>query len=317
MLAPAPVSVHTGSRMVSRGIGTHGNEPVLSVRRVVLVIWATILVLTPYERLAALPPVIFDDVGVVAMFVGRPLGSSALVRHDVLLFLRVSGLLALGIAAVAHGPGLRSLSHSCAFASVLVLDSVAKSVGGYVNHAQAAPLIVFGIATAGEVFDAMDRFWQSAGKSRRTAPLVVSCTPEFVARASGVTIVMAYTFTGVNRIVSGGAAVIGGDAILTQMVLASHQYSAFGFHVAPHVVDTAWGRGLLEAGLAGVTLLEVAAAGVFCSDRFRKLWLVSMSAFHVSTLILMNILFWENLLLIWAVFGRSDTRDSIRGSLTL
>jgi hypothetical protein len=298
--------------MASRGIGPEGDEPALNVRRVVLLIWATILVLTPYERLAALPPLTFDDVGVLAPFVGQPLGSSALVRHDVLLFLRVSGLLALGIAACARGRAVRCASHSVAFASVLVLDSVAKSVGGYVNHAQAVPLIVLGIVTAGEAFDAMDWLWRSDANERRTRRPRVRSTPQLVAWASGVTIVIAYTFTGVNRIVSGGGAVLGGEAILTQMVLASHQYSAFGFHVAPHVVDTAWGRWLLQAGLAGVTLLEVAAAGVFCSDRFRKLWLVSMSAFHVSTLVLMNILFWENLLLMWAVFGRKAVTLPVR-----
>jgi len=298
--------------MAARSIGPDGNEPALSVRRVVLLIWATILVLTPYERLAALPPLTFDDVGIVAVFVGRPRAPSALVQYDVLLFLRVSGLLALGISAFAQVPRLRCLSHCFAFASVLVLDSVAKSVGGYVNHAQAVPLIVLGIVTAGQVFEEVDSYWRSRGMSRRDADRRGWSADEGVVWASGVTIVIAYTFTGANRIVYGGGSVVGGDAILPQMVLASYQYSAFGFQVAPDIIETAWGRGLLRTGFAAVTCLEVLAAGVFCRDWFRRVWLLSMSAFHIAALVLMNILFWENILLIWAVFGRSELDAAAR-----
>jgi hypothetical protein len=47
---------------------------------------------------------------------------------------------------------------------------------------------------------------------------------------------------------------------------------------------------------------------VFWSAWFRVMWLVVMSGFHVMTLMTMNILFWENLVLMWVVLGWGFSR---------
>lgn len=54
---------------------------------------------------------------------------------------------------------------------------------------------------------------------------------------------------------------------------------------------------LLELGFLVVTAAEVLAPLCLVSTRFRRVWLVVMVWFYLSTMVLMDILFWESLLL--------------------
>jgi uncharacterized membrane protein len=55
---------------------------------------------------------------------------------------------------------------------------------------------------------------------------------------------------------------------------------------------------VLNAGFVVVTVLEVLAPLCLFSRRFRLLWLGVMVPFHVATLFLMKIFFWQNLILL-------------------
>src|SRR5690606_27023043 len=58
----------------------------------------------------------------------------------------------------------------------------------------------------------------------------------------------------------------------------------------------------LTLGFVVTTLFEASAPLLLVSRVFRMVWLPCMAVFHVMTLFLMNILFWENLVLLGVVF---------------
>jgi hypothetical protein len=59
----------------------------------------------------------------------------------------------------------------------------------------------------------------------------------------------------------------------------------------------------MNCGFLLVTVFEACSPLALLSATFRRSWLVVMLAFHLSTLVLMNIVFWENMLLLAVVFG--------------
>jgi hypothetical protein len=78
-----------------------------------------------------------------------------------------------------------------------------------------------------------------------------------------------------------------------------------------------WLSGILSAGFAVITLVEILSPFCLLSRTFRRIWLVSMLAFHVLTLLLMQIFFWENVVLILVLMTgllvrrRGDARRSV------
>jgi hypothetical protein len=73
----------------------------------------------------------------------------------------------------------------------------------------------------------------------------------------------------------------------------------------------------VKAGFLATTILEVSAVAVLVSDRYRLFWLVATTLFHILTLFLMNILFWENVLLLFVTLGPMWSREKESRRLTV
>jgi hypothetical protein len=68
-------------------------------------------------------------------------------------------------------------------------------------------------------------------------------------------------------------------------------------------------------GFLVATVLEISAVTVWTDLAVRRWWLPAISLFHVFTWAVMNIFFWENLLLMWAILpivNTTDERDELR-----
>jgi hypothetical protein len=95
----------------------------------------------------------------------------------------------------------------------------------------------------------------------------------------------------------GGLQLFEGDALLWVLSGTSRGFEAYGGFDPSEV------RGVFNAGFFLVTLLEIGALLVVHSRTFRFFWLVGISASHLAIIGLMNIMFWENILLLWTTFG--------------
>lgn len=88
----------------------------------------------------------------------------------------------------------------------------------------------------------------------------------------------------------------------------SQQYGPYDVDLGLAVMDSPTAGVLLVAGMLVVTVFEVLSLLTLRSARFRTMWLVVLVSFHVSTLLLMNIFFWENLVLLAVLFTGSIDR---------
>jgi hypothetical protein len=254
-------------------------------------LWGINVAVAPVARYSELPPELFEAPGLLRMVPDAAwmalIGSPSLLWTLHLSLLAGLLLLVLGIRP------FRAIAVPV-FLLLLVFDGLDKGFNDFVHHAQigilfAALLLCF--------FPAADAL-SILGRPRALAPPRVYGGGVLAIAAF---LCAAYAFIGTNRVVAGGFAIFTGDAIVTYMVTQSINYSAYGFDYGLLALRHAWVATLFKAGYAVTTLLEILSPFCLISTWFRRLWLVVIVPFHVSTLFTMNIFFWENIVLI-AVF---------------
>jgi hypothetical protein len=115
-------------------------------------------------------------------------------------------------------------------------------------------------------------------------------------------VIIPYTYVGIARLHGLGWEIVDGQSVATAVTMGSIYYSAFGFTTGLAMVTTPELRWLLNVGVMVVTACELSSLAIMRSRRFRIVWLLVMTGFHLGTLILMNIFFWENAILLWVLF---------------
>ena len=274
--------------------GTH--QHVTAVRLVVLAIWLAIVAITPYGDYARLPPEMSAGYGLGRLLLAGPALKAFFFSTPVLMALKVSAMAACALAIVFPNRG-RWLT-PVVLVLVVVLDSLTKSLNGYINHAQLVPLCILLVFA---VFGGR-RNLPTLGFSAKAngAPAGASAAVVWLA---ALMIIVPYTFIAMNRLIVGGLEVFHGDALLDYINQTSRRYSVYGSSVFLGLIRVSWLAGALKAGYFVTTLFELASAGTLCSRVFRRVWLVVIVSFHFVTLFAMNIFFWENLLLVLVIFG--------------
>jgi hypothetical protein len=198
-----------------------------------------------------------------------------------------------------------------AFGLVVVLDALTKSLNGYINHSQLVPLfmlLVFAVFGGRRYLPVLGfRDDSEAPESAPTAQTGSGTVPMPGYRAvvwlSGLMLIIPYTFIAINRLIVGGVQVFRGDALLDYINLTSRRYSIYQSSLFLGLIRISWLAAGLKVGYFVTTLFELGSAGVLFSRLFRRLWLPVIIGFHFVTLFAMNIFFWENLLLMIAIFG--------------
>jgi len=186
--------------------------------------------------------------------------------------------------------------------SLVYLDFVVRGFNGFINHAQ---LGIFYGAIIISFFPSSDGF--SLFKKR---------TPEnsmnkvndyaFPVIFTGIVLTFAYSFIGINRIVHGGLEVFTNDALLIYIMKNSLLYSMYGFEIGISLIQYNTVILILKVGFFVVTIAEIVSPFIFFNYLIRRTWLLIIVPFHFITLFVMNIFFWENLLLISAIFIKWD-----------
>jgi len=252
------------------------------VRAVVFLAWALILVLDPLERLADFPVASFEPPGLLSLLPREVI--AALWTPGTLLGLRLIGA-ALCLAAAAERLSLVVAPAACIV--VYLYQTVVRGFG-YVNHSEIQLLLAASLLAAFALADriAADRSPASLAE-RRAFPF------------AAVAILIAFTYfgSGLNRLISFGPSGILDGSLALYMIEVSAWDSIYPFELASAALQ--WiPMPLVNMSFLAVTLVEISAPACLFSRRARNLILPALVAFHLSTFLLMKIIFIEQLLLL-------------------
>lgn len=253
-----------------------------AIRSTVIIIWLVIVANYDYAICAAVPSHLLEGYGLGRIIVPLVLHLPFEIRV-VLEVLRWMAILT-GMATL--------LLQRCGwawiwgfFSSVAILDAFVKSLGGFANHGQTLSLLLLALfAVCGRrkfvpVRHLLDESWDRQDDSS----LLWLCQ---------LIVALPYTFIALHRTIVGGVALFTSNDILGYVAITSS-----GFSARPHVAYREYPL-VFQVGFVVVTLMELTTTLAFCNSRFRIVWLSIMLPFHITTGLLMNILFWENLLVV-------------------
>jgi hypothetical protein len=287
-------------------IHAHAGADRLAITRIaVFGIWFVRLATTPMRNFALLPAELLDPPAVLRPFpLGIWLGSQPTV-----LALQILGL---GLTAACI-LGVRPW-RPIALTTVAVLlwhDATMKSLQGYDNHAQVAVLLIALVLAFGPAADALSvhrRREVHPDRARYAGPLLLAA----------FLVAITYTLIGLRRVTHGGVAVFVDGSLERWVAARSQEYAATGFELGSTVLGLPGAATMLALGMLVVTALEVFSLLSLRSPRLRAVWLGVLVPFHLSTLLLMNIFFWENLILLGVLFTSIPDRllDRARGGST-
>lgn len=233
---------------------------------------------------AAIPRVWFDQIGPIAL----------LPREWALAMLDMRFLAALRWAAVAlaiaFAAGVRPVwlvGTLLALAATLAqcLGPKACSGGFATHHENAAILATLLLAVS---YPKPTCAADAAARSVRGAML-----------ACALAIGIMYMEVGCLRLLRGGAAIFLGDTIVAWQVSHSLQYSETDLRLGLLAANHPFLAVASKAGFLLATIAELAAPiCVLMGTRWRIAWIGALIAMHVGSALMMNVHFWENLVLL-------------------
>ncbi len=256
--------------------------------------WFLQLAFSPVDSLAALSLVLYEPVGFLR---GVPDSVVAWLLHPpAIYYLKV--VIMASCAAVIFKVRPRLFAIVVCVALTIYLGLL-RGFGGHVSHSD---LVMLYAAYFLALFPLADARLSAKERSR--------------VNLSGVPVVailgalfFTYSLTGLFRLMHGAIETFTSGSLTFWALRNSYQY-----------VDPLWGWGrqllnqpvwaaLLNAGFPIVTLFEVLAPLCFVSSRFRWLFIIVMVPFHLLAWIVMEIFFWEHLLLYGLFFDYSGRRQ--------
>lgn len=178
---------------------------------------------------------------------------------------------------------------------ILTLDGLMKSVGSYANHAQSLILV---LALLLVFFPAADALGIRKPRILNRSPWLYRAPLMVAATITAST----YAFIGARRLFVGGIAIYTDESILRWVVARTLEEGAHDVSIGLTVLDHMWIVPVLSVGMLVTTIFEILSPVALVRSRFRWAWLAVITGFHLFTLVLMNIFFWENLVLLAILF---------------
>jgi hypothetical protein len=264
------------------------------LRICLLIMWAFTALFTPLERYAALPREFFHPAGVLGIV---PTESWHFVlTRTVLTSIRFAVIVScLGnVLFKSNSPTVTLIT----MFTILLFETVTRSFGAFIGHERVSMLVLC-IALLS------DNLWRSAyprvqnGSSERQNGADKSIT----FTACMVIFLVPYSLTGLHRLAIGGFEMFAGEALANYIALRTESHNAFGNTIGLAILDHPALISLANAGFFFVTVLEIFSLCTIAFRWFRQVWVVCMLSFHMMAFLLMNILFWENIVLIVVILS--------------
>ncbi len=253
--------------------------PLLRITRLgIFLLWIVKLLLDPIWRLGDLPPELVQPVGLLAFI---PPGVFPFFWSAAgLTFLWIATLLVL-IAGLAN----RAFFVVATVAAVLLTlySSVIRSFGPAVHTDIVLLLATYALA----LFSWVDVAARKAGRPPvPSAPLIT------IVALLGLT----YSLVGLNRVIA-DFPVFTGSSMEIWTIDASLRGYYFNTNVGWHLPEWPPVVFFLRAGLPVITFFEITAPLVLISPWYRHAFIPVMLSFHLLSLVLMNIFFFDDMLL--------------------
>jgi hypothetical protein len=274
------------------------------VRLSVFAVWLVHIARDPFYLLAELPVETFSPVGLLRL---APAGVWTWLTDETVLRAVWWVLLTLLVLAVAGARPWRAVGIPAALLLTLQ-QSLLRSVG-FINHAEIGILLCAWVLA---VFPSADGF--TLMRSPRDVRPDRDAGPYRLAiLLMTLGLLFGYTAIGVHRIAHSSPEVFTGDSMLYYVGKTRFYPVDLLLPVRSWVLRRSALFGMINAGFVLVTAVEVLSPFCLVSRRFRHFWLVTILSFHVLTLLLMQIFFWENvILLILLLTGVAGLLPSVR-----
>jgi hypothetical protein len=250
----------------------------------IFAIWIVKLLLDPVWRLAQLPVELIQPVGVTAWL--SPERAPFLWSAPGLTTLWIATLIVLVLAMTGRAFALVA---TIATLLLTIYSSVIRSFGPAVHTDIVLLLAVYAFALFAWA-DLMQRRDESGRTDHASSSLpLVTMNRIFVSPE---------TFTG--------------NSMEVWTIDASLRAYYFNTGIGWHLPDWPWLVAFLRIGLPIVTLFEICAPLCLISSRYRAIFLPVMISFHLLSLVLMNIFFFDDLLLYLLLIDWSRRFPSLR-----
>jgi len=249
----------------------------------VFALWIVKLLLDPLWRLAEIPREMFQPLGILTL-----LPATALDR--LLAPGGLAALLIVSLAVLALGLTNRAFPLVSMLAAVLltVYSSVIRSFGPAVHTDIVLLFAVYALAG----FSWADWITEKFGKKKIAPGAAAYPIVTIVAM-----LCISYCLVGLNRTVAGGARVFTGDTMEAWAVDASLRGYYFNTNIGWHIPEWPLVVLMLRSGLPVITLFEITAPLCLAWPHFRWIFIPVMLSFHLLSLVFMNILFFDDMLL--------------------
>ena len=261
-------------------------EALTLVRRLVFATWFLRVVLKPLDQLALIPGSLFEPVGIMAL-VPAPLEH---LLHQAAFLYALKALTLLAIALVIAGVALRP---SMVAASILMtlFACMWRGFAGHIDHESVLILLAGYVLTLCALADAWaDRRGERAppgGPTRAGIPLT----------AIMIMLCLVYTMVAVFRTVRGTPDVYTSGSLTFWALRNAYETAEPAWGWGKYVLQYPWLGHLLNGGFPFITMFEITSFAALFSWRYRYVFLAVMVPFHVLSLFVLDVFFWENMVL--------------------
>lgn len=267
------------------------------VRIVVFSVWFLRVAFKPLHDLVFVPPSLYQAVGVLQLL---PPPVEILLHNSTFLYV-LKAVTLLSIALVIAGVALRfTMVAACLCATLFA--SLWRGFAGHIDHESVLILYAGYLMT---IFLFADR--RVAAKGERWSP--EGPTPAGVQLLSILAVLcFVYTMVGVFRTVRGTPGVYTSDSLMFWALRNAYETVDPTGHFGKYVIDYPILGQMLRAGYPIITLFELTAFCALFSRWYRYAFLVVMVPFHILSLFVLDVFFWENMTLYILFFDLSRSR---------
>jgi hypothetical protein len=261
-------------------------EALRLVRRLVFATWFVRVAFKPLEQLALIPPSLFEPVGPMALL---PASVEHLLHGAAFLYALKAATL-LSFALVIAGVALRPMMvASCVLMTVYAC--LWRGFAGHIDHESVLILFAGYLLTLFELADAWaDRRGEQpvpGAPTRAGIPLTTIL----------VVLCLAYTMVGIFRAMRGAPSVFTTNSLTFWALRNAYETAEPAWGWGKYVVEYPWLGRLLNGGFPIITLFELTALAALFSRWYRYVFLLVMVPFHLLSLFVLDVFFWENMVL--------------------
>lgn len=256
------------------------------VRILVFGVWFLRVAFKPLHDLTLIPASLYQPVGFLALL---PPPVEALL-HDALFLHGLKAAALISFALVIAGVALRPTMVAACLLMTL-FTSLWRGFAGHIDH-ESILILYAGYLLA--LFSFADA--RAAAKGERIAP--GGPTPAGIQLLAIVAVLcFVYTMVGVFRTLRGTPEIYTSDSLTFWALRNSYETADPTGHFGRYVVDYPLLGQMLRSGFPVITLFEVTAFLALFSRWYRYAFLAVMVPFHLLSLFVLDVFFWENMVL--------------------